>query len=194
MPWKQWAFMERVPSDQFQSYLQDQAVAQFTSLAQRDSVLTPVPPKAGQICAVGTYLYVWTGTAWKGLPAGRVAYLAFGQNQVSNPSGILATAPVFTTLEPRLVRIDTAFYGPQVTAGGNLIVTHRLNGVDSNRIFAISAVVGTSYPPQFGVAETYWTSATGGNTAAIFVTITAGAYRTDSLYPNFIAVHDLGTP
>src|SRR5215472_18894104 len=67
MPWKQWAYLERVTSPDFQSYLQNQTVPTFTNVAQRDSVYTPVPPPTGALCVTTDTLTVWkwNGSAWK---------------------------------------------------------------------------------------------------------------------------------
>jgi len=76
MPWKQWAYLERVTSPDFQNYLQNQTVPQFLNVAQRDSVYTPVPPPAGALCITTdqNVLWAWTGSAWA--PVGRPVALA----------------------------------------------------------------------------------------------------------------------
>src|SRR5215471_18932176 len=69
MPWKQWAYLERVTSPDFQTYLQNQTVPQFASQAQRDSVYTPAPPPKGALCITTDSLVTWyyDGSAWQPL-------------------------------------------------------------------------------------------------------------------------------
>src|SRR4051812_12656901 len=66
MPWKSWAYLEKVPSVDFNTYLQNQVVPQFTNVAQRDTVYTPAPPAKGALCITTDTMqqWVWSGTQW----------------------------------------------------------------------------------------------------------------------------------
>lgn len=80
MPWKQWAYLEKVSSAQFQDYLQNQVVSTFTSVAQRSTQL--VAPVEGQVSYLKDVdrLEVFDGASWIALeralqgPQGIIAY------------------------------------------------------------------------------------------------------------------------
>lgn len=65
MPFKIWSVGEEVLASDFQTYVGNQVVAQFTDATQRDAQV-PAPAN-GQMCTLGTYLglvFIWNGDAW----------------------------------------------------------------------------------------------------------------------------------
>lgn len=65
MPWKQWAYLEKVSSADFQAYVQDQVIPQFTNAAQRTTQMPA--PKDGQLSYTqdNKQLWLWNGTTWR---------------------------------------------------------------------------------------------------------------------------------
>jgi hypothetical protein len=99
VPWKQWAYLEKVLSADFQLYLQNQTVPQFTNTAQRDSQWTTPPTGAVCITADTLTLWVYTGTAWISYPTARVYTIGLAGGGIAGSE--LAVNTVTVPPQPR---------------------------------------------------------------------------------------------
>lgn len=161
MPWKAWAYLEKVSSTDFQNYLQNQTVPTFTSTAQRDSVYT-TPPLGAMCITTDTYsLWVFGATGWK-IAAGRaeVAQVAIpGATVLVNTELTIATLnipakPSGYTLEAlaqfnsyATVTGETCFWRLKVNGTVVALLEQRFSGVNmrsdssicSSQLVAIAA-------------------------------------------------------
>jgi len=111
MPWKQWAFMERVTSADFQSFIQNQTIPQFTNAAQRDALYTPVPPPTGAMCMTQNDMtvWLWNGTAWVSASGARIyANQSLGGGAVGATE--LALATITVPAQPRACQVDLSVW------------------------------------------------------------------------------------
>src|SRR5215467_1957019 len=112
MPWKTWAYLEKVSSADFQTYLQNQVVPTFTTTAQRDTqVPTPIP---GMLCYIsGTKQYMMYGNAaWTALPFwqqpwGLIYDASIGASQagVTTEVDVTSMSVTFQSTQNRVYRI-----------------------------------------------------------------------------------------
>ncbi|HZW73560.1 MAG TPA: hypothetical protein VFF43_08420 [Caldimonas sp.] len=130
MPWKQWAYLERVTSPDFQSYLQNQTVPTFTNVAQRDSVYTPVPPPTGALCVTTDTLTVWkwNGSAWKPATTRSAArQQVLGTYDAAAPVNIYTAQIAATTDANGYVIVTPASIGMPVLTGVLNVIAQVVN-------------------------------------------------------------------
>lgn len=127
MPWKQWAYLEKVASADFQTYLQNQAVCIFTTTTQRDAQLAaPIEGQCCYITATKTF-QIYNGTAWENAPqAPRALQSPLTGGPIS--SGVLTLATINIPAQPRAYNLEVlaacTAYGD--TVGDHWMLTTRV--------------------------------------------------------------------
>jgi hypothetical protein len=193
MPWKQWAFLEKVSSADFQTYMQNQVVPQFTSTSQRDTMWT-TPVKGAYCITTDTMtLWVYDGTGWRlSTPVGqRIGATAMLQLDAGQGVRSVGSVP-FTLASQRLCRLEVAGGYQQITGASNNAIGIGI-GFDTARL--LNLAYSTNLPlNQFawGYQAIWATLAAGAHTgdAQISMNSTVGAAR---IQPNgYLAVQDYG--
>jgi hypothetical protein len=201
MPWKQWAYLEKVSSADFQTYLQNQTVPQFTSVAQRDSVYTPVPPAKGAFCiTVDTFTqWVWSGTQWVKAPWGTawgiVGYAEVLGNvgPITGPGNITALNFTYQTVAGRRLRllVDTMFVGTVAASEARLYALRDATQLQYRAVYL--AVVGRAYAIQSSAIFTS-DAASHSYNAQMGISSGSGQVSTNAAagIPTYIMLEDLG--
>lgn len=152
MPWKQWAYLEKVPSADFQTYLQNQAVSFFTTPTQRDAQI--VAPSEGMCCYIASLktFQVHNGATWESAPqAPRNYSTALSGGPCGAGSTVLATLNV--PAQPRAYSLealaswsavpsvsgDTWSFSVRVANNPTGISVNRVAGTNVGMTWAISA-------------------------------------------------------
>lgn len=158
MPWKQWAYLEKVSSADFQQYLQNQTVPTFTSVAQRDSVYTPAPPPTGALCiTLDTFtIWVWRGTAWARSSPGLMAEGVLTTLQTGIGAAIVDINNLIVTFTPQVGRLyRVSIQGGQVfnnnaaTAAMTVYITDGANNIIASQIYNGANGVVAQWPCAF---------------------------------------------
>lgn len=148
MPQKLWAVGEEVLAADFNPYVQNQVVPQFTSTAQRDAQWT-TPPK-GAMCVTQDTLTLWTynGSAWTKQVAGALlaehTLLASTASVLAEQVAMTVTA---TLAAPRWLRIASNCVGtkPGGTASSvrARLRQNNLTGTELKQYFLVVGVNAT---------------------------------------------------
>lgn len=166
MPWKQWAYLEKVSSADFQTYLQNQVVPAFTSAAQRDTQW-PTPPK-GALCILTdtNNMQKFDGTSWVTASNGtRIAYVNGPARDATQ--GLVQHAQVsFTLTATRMVLVTAWVDYQEITAAANSSVYWNL-GTDGGRQMRFAATLNL---PLNGI---------GSGLCALWIQLAAGAHTAE---------------
>jgi hypothetical protein len=179
--------------------IRNRTIVPFATTAERDGNITA--PVIGMECYVVSTdsFYYYNGTAWKGRPRGRIAYVVPAA-QINAPAAgtfvdALVTAGI-TAPETRLVRVSsfTTLFGAAACNGYARLGTGA--AALMNNFVAGIAMSSGSYAAGYGQ---WW--GTISPTATIFkmsfmATVTAGCrvYPIDANNLSWLAVEDMGTP
>lgn len=151
MPWKQWAYLEKLPSADFQTYLQNQVIAQFTSTAQRDAQWST--PARGSRCITTDTNTTWLydGTQWLPMP-GTVRGIIAAGSQVNQP-GTNTLLPVNSVLAGASSWLNTGTGTITIPAGaGGLYLIQADMWYRSDNVALCNAEIvntaGASFAPQ----------------------------------------------
>ena len=177
--------------------IRNRSITPFNTLAERDAYITA--PVVGMECYViaTDSLYYYNGTAWKGRPRGRIAYLpcATQYNTAAANTWTNTLQITITPGEPRLCAISALGAVQQVTAAAN-VGLRLLVGVTNLGQFLYAAGVGIN-SAAFGFGQ-FWTTIPAAATS-LTLQMWASAqqlrmYPNDATYQSYLAIEDLGTP
>jgi len=109
MPWKQWAYLEKVSSTDFQNYLQNQAVSIFTSAAQRDTqIAAPIEGMCCYLTSTKTF-QIYNGSAWEAAPqAPRIYQAQMGTGPTLASGALLTLATINIPAQPRAYNVEAS--------------------------------------------------------------------------------------
>jgi streptogramin lyase len=146
MPTKTWVVGEEVLAADFNTYVQEQVVATFSTTAARDAAITT--PKAGMMCWAAGVRCTYNGTVWIGEQ--------FGTNtQTTNPGGgVGQTFPVPFKAKP--VYIQVSIMTP--SGGQNHLFAAYNAATDANAIQFICYELPTNRVTASFPIEYFWTA------------------------------------
>lgn len=174
----------------------------YTTLAARDAAGPPSSP--GIMCVVDDpgfspsipRAYIWTGSAWKGLPAGRLDF-QWQDAGFYQLTGTISTWKTlnFTLAEPRIIQLNAYITGNVVTAAiTNLQVRFALPsgsfGTDFRFLWEMTAANGDTITRAGVVAMEFAAGAWAVRCEG--AQVGSGAYRLNS--PSQCSAFDMGTP
>lgn len=172
MPQKVWAIGEEVLAADFNPYVQQQTVPQFTNTAQRDAQWAA--PPVGALCVTQDTLtqWIWTGTAWQQVSGARfLGTWACTANTGSTGAAVVVTGlSQSITVGPgtRKLRIDFHAQYQNDTANNTARYQVRL---DTSTVAPQSVMMGS--------ALTGGPSGLAGGASALFQGVAAGAHTID---------------
>src|SRR5262245_32050604 len=85
--------------------IRDRVVNNFSNTTDRDAAITS--PVAGMMCCVSGMPWVYTGSAWRGLPGGVIGYVAVtsSQGSITTIVDLTSLTITFTALADRRYRV-----------------------------------------------------------------------------------------